>query len=1014
MKESKKKYWKGVEELNPSLEFLEKAKQEFPYDIRKPLIGEETTRRDFLKVLGFGVTAVSLAACEAPVKKAIPYLNKPEEIDPGVPNYYASSYINGGDYCSILVKTREGRPIKIEGNKLSSITQGGTNARVQASVLSLYDEDRLKNPKKAGKDVSWKDVDGEVRSALVTSEKIAIVSNTILSPSTKKVIKDFTNKYSSATHITYDAISNSALLEANLKMFGKYVVPSYDFSKAETIVSFGADFLGTWISDIEFSKQYAKGKKVGNKSMKMNRHYQFESIMSMTGANADYRTAIKPSEQGKAIAALYNAIGGQGISVNGKFDYIENAAKDLLANKGKSIVVVDSEDVQINLLVNKINELLNNYGTTINIEQPSFQRQGNTTLMADFVANVATYSAVIFLDCNPVYNFEKGSELAKGLKSVALTVSTSSYEDETAKLCSIITPNNHYLESWNDAEPKMGKFSLAQPAISQIFDTRQSATSLMIWSGQGTDYSEKIKSNWNEYIMPLANEISFDLFWNKSLHDGVYETNTSYTSIHAVANTDALGEISLTEINSSIEKIKSSPIEFIAYQKVAIADGSQLNNPWLHECPDPVTKACWGDYVSMSRKTAFDNNLTQDDLVTLFEGNNEIKLPVLIQPGQVDNTIAIAYGYGMKGGKCIDLLNGVNIFGIKNPKIKIASTGEQYKIAQTQTHHTYFGRESVIQESTLDKYKDLDGFVKSKFTPMVTGGDGVKQKPANFDMYDKHDYNNHHWGMMVDMNSCTGCSACVVACVAENNIPVVGRQEVINRRDMHWMRIDRYYSMNNEFFDNNEKSFGMDDVQESIMAASSNPEVVFQPMMCQHCNHASCENVCPVAATTHSSEGLNQMAYNRCIGTRYCANNCAYKVRRFNWFNYADNDSAATERGFSDTNPVLSDLGRMVLNPDVVVRFRGVMEKCSMCVQRIQYGKLEAKKEGRRPTDNDIQTACQQACPSDAIVFGDMNNPESQIAVALNGEQKERSYNVLEELNTQPNIHYLTKIRNKA
>ncbi len=1062
MKQSKKEYWKGIEELNPSPEFLEDAKNEFPDKVVDSMEGgSESSRRDFLKTLGFGMAAVSLAACEAPIRKAIPYLNKPEEIDPGVPNYYASSYMTGGDYCSVVVKTREGRPIKIEGNKLSSITQGGTNARVQASVLSLYDEDRLRGPMEGTKSTTWKDLDSKVGGALAGAASVAIVSNTIISPSTKRVIAGFKAKYAGTKHVSYDAVSYSGMLEANQAMFGKYALPSLDFTKAEVIVSFGADFLGTWISDIEYSKQYSKGKKVSNKSMKMSRHYQFESMMSMTGANADYRTPILPSEQGTAIAALYNAVaastGGEKISVTGEFENIKEAAKDLLAAKGKSLVVANSNDTKVQTLVNKLNELLGNYGKTIDMDRPSFQRQGNDAEMTNLVSAIkaGNVDAVIFMDCNPVYNHSMGADLATAIKSLKMSVSTAVRNDETSQLCKFTAPNSHYLESWNDAEPKMGAFSVGQPTISKLFDTRQSAETLMAWSGQTGDYLDLIKENWSTNMMPLQTEsVVFDMFWNKSLHDGVFETTASYESVHLgmaseaaapVANEEgaedaegdammddgveaaavvSAGGASMSEIASAIKSTSGGGMEFIRYQKVAIGEGDQLNNPWLHECPDPVTKACWGDYASMSYKTATDLKVTQDDLVNVFAGNTTVKLPVLIQPGQVDGTVGVAYGYGAKGGKCMDVLeNTVNVYPMADAKIAIVSTGETFKVAQTQTHQTYFQRESVVQESTLEEYKDLDQFVADKFTPLVTGADGIARAPKEYDLYDKYDYNNHHWGLVIDMNSCTGCSACVVACTAENNIPTVGRQEVINRRDMHWMRIDRYYSHNVELYgDKNnggEKSrpFGpaMSDDEERIQGAEPvNPEVVFQPMMCQHCNHASCENVCPVAATSHSSEGLNMMAYNRCIGTRYCANNCAYKVRRFNWFNYADNDLAAEERGFGATNPVLSDLGRMVLNPDVVVRFRGVMEKCTMCVQRIQYGKLEAKKESRRPVDGDILTACQQACPADAITFGDKNDPKSQISIMTQDEQKERAFVVLEEVNTQPNVHYLTKIRNKS
>ena len=646
--------------------------------------------------------------------------------------------------------------------------------------------------------------------------------------------------------------------------------------------------------------------------------------------------------------------------------------------------------------------------------------------MNTFVSELSSTDAVIFLDCNPVYDHVKGKEIAKAVKGLKLSVSTSGIVDETAELAQYVAPKSHYLESWSDAEPKAGSFSLGQPAIKTIFDTREELESILTWTGDNTSAYDYIKSNFTGED------------WDKALHDGVY-TASAVETTEAMASEDEDVSVTSVSVSEAAANIKSSGKgdELVVYEKVTLGNGKDANNPWLQECPDPLTKAVWDNYVMISLAKATEMGLSQtkggeanaSDIVKVTAGGYSVELPVLIQPGMEEGTVAIAKGYGRsKAGRAGDGVGANASYFSSFDNVKIEKLEGTRIIAKTQTSSTVMDRQAVIQESTLAEFKKDPG--AGRYHPKMADASGVKKKPASFDLFwQKHDYNNHHWGMVIDLNSCTGCSACVVACHAENNVPVVGREEVINRRDMHWMRIDRYYSsdMTKEKAEESGEFdgvgiFGNGAIQKykAMEVASENPEVTYQPMMCQHCNHAGCETVCPVAATTHSSEGLNQMAYNRCIGTRYCANNCAYKVRRFNWFNYAEGDYGGTNnitegsREFFDLNPVRNDLGRMVLNPDVVVRTRGVMEKCSMCVQRIQYGKLEAKKEGRRPTDDDVISACAQSCPTNAITFGDMNNPESAISKALKGEQKERAYVVLEELNTQPNVSYLTKIRNNA
>ena len=1037
MEENKKQYWKGLEQLTNDPEYVKYAEKEFPEYL--PVNGEEpgenTSRRDFLKLMGFGVAAATLASCEAPIRNAIPYVTKPVDIDPGVPNYYASTYFQGGDYCSVVVKTREGRPIKVEGNKLSKISQGGTNALVEASVLSLYDKERLSAPQKGDEAISWNDADKAIlaglQAAQATGKKIALVSNSVISPSALKIIDSFKTKFPATDHIQYDAQSVSGIIKANDEAFGLAVVPSYHFNKANVIVSFDADFLGTWISPIEYTKGYAKTRKLGPKKKKMSRHYHIESNLSLTGANADYRTAIKPSQEGAAVIALHNAIaaqaGGTELSGSAEVKNLKKAAKDLLNAKGKSLVVSGSNDVAIQTLIGSINNMLGNYGATITFNDHLNTRKGDDGAMDQFVADAkaGNVGAAIFLNCNPVYNHPKGAEIAGAMANVNFSASTSDRRDETASTVQYIAPDNHYLESWNDAEPKKGSFSLSQPTISNLFDTRQQEQSLMVWAGIKGTYFDYLKSNWQANFGSSLAGLGYQSFWDKCFQDGVYV-------VESEDNLDAQGAFDITTSSSSISaNYKGSGLELALYQKVSIGDGSQANNPWLQETPDVITKATWDNYVTVAISDASELGITEFEgnanMVNLTVNGSTVKLPVVIQPGQAKGTIGLALGYGRtSGGKVANdlgfdangwagTLNGSNYNKVTSG-VTLEVLSELYQVARTQTHQTYMGRENVVQESTLSAYqKDPSA---GRYHPHVAtwqSEDGFVA-PGALSLWKGHKYKDHHWGMTIDMNSCTGCTACHVSCVAENNIPVVGRQEVINRRDMHWMRIDRYYSSDSIAVD---AADGIVGELKALEQAAENPEVTFQPMMCQHCNNAGCETVCPVAATTHSTSGLNQMVYNRCIGTRYCANNCPYKVRRFNWFKYHDN------KQFGENLSMNNDLGKMVLNPDVTVRSRGVMEKCSMCVQRIQLGKLEAKKEGRRTNDGDITTACASACPADAITFGDMNDPNSAISKLLRikdqeGDygidkqvEEERAYTVLEEVGAKPNVLYLTKIRNK-
>ncbi len=1022
-----KKIWKGFEELTSQPDFEERKNKEFTEYIpveefmseNDVLESSSTSRRDFLKFLGFGVTAAAIASCEAPVTKAIPYVVKPEEITPGIANYYASTYFDGNDYGSILVKTREGRPILIEGNKKSSITQGGVNARINSSVLSLYDSNRNQSAlNKDGNPVDWSDADAAITKALKDASakggNIRILTNTIISPSTLAVIENFKSAFAGDSgadvkHVTYDTISYSGMIEANEESFGKASVAAYNFSQAKSIVTIGADFLSTWLNSVQYSADYAMNRKPENGWM--SQHHQFEAGLSVTGSNADYRTPVKASQYGQVVINLYNEVaaltGGQ--KVSGGSDVaaaqVKMAAKSLAENRGKSVVVCGSNEKSVQVLVNGINNMLGNYGKTVDIDHGSNLRKGKDMEIEALAADMKGGRVdVLIVAGNPVKTLPSSLGFGEAMAKVGMTVSTAQYRNETSMAATYTCPDSHYLESWNDANPAPGKYSLAQPVISNLYDTRQFQESLMAWSGQSGSYMDFMKSTW---AANMEGETIFENVWNTALHDGVYEMDMEGHEEMTFA-----GDVNAAA--SAVKKPKGGEFEVFLYQKTGIGDGSHVNNPWLQELPDPITKITWDNYFTMSpadmEAKGYNLMMGQEqksNVIKVTANGVSIEAPVVAQPGQANGTIGIALGYGSTSWKempsiGVDAYSMTSLSGTINycaEGASIEDTGNAYHLAATQTSHTIMGREEVVRQTTLDVFQAGN---REDYNPVVAlpvhGGE--KEPVKDITIWEKHDVetSGHHWGLSIDLNTCTGCGACVTACNAENNIPVVGKDEVRRGREMHWLRIDRYYSTD---ADESDTSIGG---YRNMENPGANPEVTFQPMMCQHCNHAPCETVCPVAATTHSLEGLNQMTYNRCIGTRYCANNCPYKVRRFNWFNYM------ADSKFTDFNPAQDDLGRMVLNPDVVVRARGVMEKCSLCVQRIQAGKLEAKKNGEPVMDGAISTACSSACPTNAITFGDLNDENSMVA---KGHAADRAFMVIESVGTRPNVAYQTVVRNK-
>jgi MoCo/4Fe-4S cofactor protein with predicted Tat translocation signal len=1058
---SDKKYWQNFEELNQKEAEQKTSKNEFKEELpfedlsNENIFNAKTPRRDFLKYMGFSTAAATLAAsCEMPVRKVIPFLHKPDDMVPGISNYYASTYINDGDAVPVVVKQREGRPIKIEGNDLSSLTNGGTSAQCQSSVLDLYDTTRLRYPQANGKEATFEAIDKMIATEIAANagKPIVLLTSSLTSPTTKQIISEFLTKYPGSRHVQYDAVSYSGMILANQASYGKKAIPSYHFENAKVIVSLGADFLTTWLSPVVFANQYSQNRRIDIDKPEMSKHYQFESHYSITGANADERYLHKPSETGAVALALLGALGGGTSSnISGKLaEGIKKAAAELSANKGAALVVCGSNDSNIQIIINAINEAIGAGGKTIDWGTPVNYRQG---IDADIVAltedlNAGNVGALLVYGANPAYSFFAADKFIAGIKKCPFTISYSEKMDETTELCKYVIPSHHWLECWGDAEPQTGYFSVIQPLIHPLFKTRQFETSLLKLTGNANEYEAYFRNYWITKLGSLEN-------FEKFLQDGVIEnsnlkTQSSFVNVSdltpataGVTSTEEADSVSqksnaniipvaimsgatfsgnIADAASKIANIKGADIEMVLYQKVSIGTGNRANNAWLQEVSDPISKATWDNYAMISPqmgKSLFDVDIfnrrdmdkyeihPQKPVIKITSNGKSLNIPILIMPGIHPNVIAIAVGYGRQSNnkeKTVEYIGpaangvGVNIYPfavyngtsvIYSAPVTIEKTGNTYPIAQTQVHQITEGR-PVVRETTLANFISRPSEMNEEIEKELSRyGENFTRDGTLYPTFDKPGIK---WGMSIDLNTCIGCSACTVACVAENNISTVGKYEVTRYHDMQWIRIDRYFT-----------------------GDPQNPDIVFQPMTCQQCDNAPCENVCPVSATNHSSEGINQMVYNRCIGTRYCANNCPYKVRRFNWADYNGADSFPdNQQGIlsAATTELNEDLERMVLNPDVTVRSRGVMEKCSFCVQRCQEGKLNAKKEDRPLRDLEVKTACMQACPTHAIMFGNVNDKDSKIAKLRAREQKERKFYVLEELHTLPNLNYLEKIRN--
>ena len=959
-------------------------------------------RRDFLTVAGCTVAALT-AGCERPgPHPALPHTSLDPEATPGAALWYAGTCASCSAGCGVLARCRDNRPVKLEGIPGHPVSDGGLCAAGQASLLELYDEQRLKTPSRNGSAISWEILDTEVMKELAGARekggRVRVLTSTITSPTLKNEIDAFLGGFADGGHVQYDVHSVSALLDAHEEAFGRRALPRFRFDKARSIVSFDADFLGTWISPVEYATAWKKGRNPEDAAQGMSFHLHIEARMSLTGSKADERVALNSIGKyallrllAHRIEVLSGATVTPAPAVKSPLPalWLDNLAARLWKDRGQSLIVSGSNDIGIQRLMVRINTMLGNYGSTIDIANPSRQKAGNDRELHALHQELlrGEVDALIMLGVNPVYDAPDAWKFADAMKRASLTICITTHAHETAKLSRYVCPTPHPLEDWFDAEPISGMLCLSQPVIPPINTLRSALESFSAWRAVKTTSLASLRTYWRDEVFPRCGATDFDVFWNESLRNGSAIARSSQAPVAAPKS-------AIFEEDHSDPIYLDGDLELLLHAAVALHGGTQPCNAWLLELPDPITKVSWENVAALGRQTAAALKIENGDLIKIvpLSGQPAIELPALIQEGQAEGCIAIALGYGsvlserfVKTGPDWlfaapsvgqDGRVGVRAAGLlhfsgttlrsEGSGVSVTRTGRNVRLAFAQEYHYLAepgsgGDGTGVQRSCVQE---------TSLAALLSGKTHAPSHDEHQSMWPEHPYENHHWGMSIDLAACTGCSACVVACQIENNIPVVGKDEVRRNRELHWLRIDRYY-----FKDGRDL------------------RVAHQPMLCHHCDNAPCETVCPVLATVHSEEGLNQQVYNRCVGTRYCANNCPYKVRRFNWFDYAHEDETRN----------------LVLNPDVTVRSRGVMEKCSFCVQRIQEAKIQAKIHDRPLVDGEIQPACMQSCPTNAIVFGDMNDRAS----ALVGETaKARHYRALEEVGVKPSVGYLMQVRN--
>lgn len=986
---NKNEYWKSLDEKYQTPEFLKAIENEF---LTSPLQSEDgvdgLARRQFMKLMGASVALTAVSCVRRPVQKIIPYNKRPGDVIPDLPNYYASSWFDGSEGLSVKVKTREGRPIFVSGLAESPLNGKGISARASAHVLHLYDPDRLKqpmvnsvNPKNRKNSLSvgatWEKVDARVAEK-IKSGGVALLTSSNPSPISNELIHKFAVSFSGKRY-TWDPLSTEAVRVGQKLSYGSDSAPTYNFAEAEFVVSIDGDFLGTYLTPIKFMREFNKARSPDGNMLKL---VSFHSVPSLTTLNADDSYPIRSSQQlGLACALLAEVlkIKGESVPENIKLaalsdeqlglttGAVKNVAKDLSRAAGKGVVVAgglmteNNNGVALQVVVNALNSKLGNEGKTV-FGNGDRWRNGSANDVFDLVKDIedGKIKTLILHDVNPMYAFPAAIKFEDVAQKLQYIITTSNGMDETAKLCDVVACSGHAMENWNEYEFAPGLKTIQQPTIRPLNDTRSFEDSLIAWSKAAEKPISSAASYYEHLKAEVIKSVGSEKEWYNYLQTGFRGSMNGST----VART--LDSAAYSTVKSALAATDNKSLELVIYPTVHLGDGALANVSWLQELPDPVTKVVWDNYLTVSPKYAVDNNLKMGSMVEIEVNGTKVNAPVYIHPGQHSQVVGLAVGYGRTAGG--ELANGVGINAFhlaqvdgqkiyySNIPVNVKKIPGFYELAITQGHNSMEGRQIVV-ESSLKDYK--------------AGQDPVHRHKM-FSLWGEHKYDGHKWGMAIDLNSCTGCSACMVACQSENNIPVVGKKYVLQGREMHWIRIDRYYK-----------------------GDEASPDAVFQPVMCQHCENAPCETVCPVVATVHSDEGLNDMVYNRCVGTRYCSNNCPYKVRRFNWFYYD---------GHHRKEPL-----HMALNPEVTVRTRGVMEKCTFCVQRIKDGKDTAKDENRPLKDGDIKTACQEVCPTDAIAFGDLNDKTSAVSKAFAGQ---RQYTLLEEVNAAPRVRYMTKIRN--
>jgi molybdopterin-containing oxidoreductase family iron-sulfur binding subunit len=1005
-------YWRSlaqIEDRPESRAFLEREFQEGASELP-----EGISRRDMMMLLGASVSLAGLAGCRRPVEQIVPYVNAPEEIVPGVPRYYATTMPFGRSAYGLIVESHEGRPTKIEGNPAHPSTLGASSVRIQASVLGLYDPDRSQTVRLKGESKSWTDFVtawGQLSQAHADGTGLAVLSESFSSPTLARLASEFRARYPKAIWATYEAVSDENRLAGLKAATGRDVDLMLRLDHASVILALDADPLLSDPEMIRHTRGFADGRRAGASGGEMNRLYAVEGVFSLTGAMADHRLRLESRQIASFVAALAarlaapgaaNLPGGgiQGVDAR----WIDALAKDLLANRGKGLIVAgDRQPPAVHAAACALNTHLGNAGKTVSYYETKDAALPSASSLVSLVSamNAGTVQTLVILGGNPVFDAPADLDFASAMAKVSHAIALGHAVDETSSTAEWHIPRAHYLESWGDARAVGGTVSVVQPLILPLFGGHSAVEvlGLMVGEKERPGY-DIVRDTWK----PILGEVEFENKWNRVLHDGLL-AGSELPEVVAKLTAQPFSELARV-IGGGAGSAGGLEVVFVA--SPWLHDGRFANEGWLQELPDPLTKLTWDNPALVGPKSAETLGVENGDLIRVEYGGRSLELPVWILPGMADGVVALTLGYGRQSAGRIGSRIGFDTFTVRASQapgfdggVKLTRVGRKYPLSATQEHGSMEGR-PIVRESTLAELRSEQasqparaegGHAEAPAAPGPAQAEGAHaeessqtqghgkasrfgvfpEDPPHFSLWKEHTYDKgHQWGMTIDLNACIGCNACMTACQSENNVPVVGKAQVAKGREMHWLRVDRYFSGE----------------------PSGSPEVVFQPVPCMHCEDAPCEQVCPVAATVHDAQGLNVMVYNRCIGTRYCSNNCPYKVRRFNFFNFT-----------KDTPAIL----QLAMNPDVTVRARGVMEKCTYCTQRINRVKIDAKLAGRDVRDGDVKTACQQACPASAIEFGDLRDTSSRVVKA---KSDPRNYALLDELNTKPRTTYLAKVRN--